>query len=152
MSPLPVCSCFPLYTCLGGCLCFSVGFLATIGFFPWLALSKTKLTGLSHRVFSCPVLPTWMDLESNVLTGGRWQSPRPGDRSFFCLYSLFFDFYVPLPYLLLLSFICLIWTAESSPGSHLDGGECKCRALTTTRSQHMVGFIPMHRTMLAGEN
>ena len=28
---------------------------------------------------------------------------------------------------------------------------CKCRALTTTRSHHRVGFIPMHRTMLAGE-
>ena len=28
---------------------------------------------------------------------------------------------------------------------------CKCRALTTTCSHHMVGFIPMHRTMLAGE-
>ncbi|OWT38948.1 hypothetical protein C362_03110 [Cryptococcus neoformans Bt1] len=29
---------------------------------------------------------------------------------------------------------------------------CKCRALTTTRSHHMVGFIPMHRTTLVGEN
>ena len=28
---------------------------------------------------------------------------------------------------------------------------CKCRALTTTCSHHMVGFIPMHWSMLVGE-
>ena len=29
--------------------------------------------------------------------------------------------------------------------------ECKCRALTTIHSHHMVGFIPMHWSMLVGE-
>ncbi|OXG92341.1 hypothetical protein C345_05866 [Cryptococcus neoformans A2-102-5] len=39
---------------------------------------------------------------------------------------------------------------HSNLGTHLDMEPDL--ALTTTRSQHMVGFIPMHRTMLAGEN
>ena len=47
------------------------------------------------------------------------------------------------------------WTCLGTtwcPCSEWQSGKgCKCRALTTTRSHHMVRFIPMHWSMLVGE-